>query len=69
MYSHSVFLNYCVAYVYIDGLDSLNRTREIIYLSRCVCYRSIRHIIVPRCKALVGGAAAAATASPQLYFP
>jgi len=22
-------------------------TREIIYLSRCVCYRSIRHIIAP----------------------
>ena len=45
MYSHSVILNYCVAYVYIDGLDSLNRTREIIYSSRCGCYRSICHII------------------------
>ena len=53
MYSHSVFLNYCVAYVYIDGLDSLNRTREIIYLSRCGCYRSISHIIVPVVKRLL----------------
>ena len=53
MYCHSVFLNYCVAYVYIDGLDSLNRTREIIYLSRCVCYRSIRHIIAPAVKRLL----------------
>ena len=53
MYSHSVFLNYCVAYVYIDGLDSLNRTREIIYLSRCGCYRSICHIIAPVVKRLL----------------
>ena len=53
MYSHSVFLNYCVAYVYIDGLDSLNRTREIIYLSRCVCYRSICLNITPVVKRLL----------------